>query len=306
VWSSLLRGRSQQSRLLAIRPDGTQLVISDRQTDIAALKAGRLVGSETISLTDSLSGEPIIVLAESELYGGPAAYSADGKRLALRAIVAPEGGAAPLWSRLCVHDAGSGRFVRAFDIALQESVARGIALNSNGTLIAVSPGPVNGNASGSDGELLFTVLDVESGATVCCAKERGARGCRSLAFASDSGRIVSISGYNALCVWDASNGQLLGTVRGHDGRVNAAVFSPDGARIVSAGEDGTLRVWDSASFELLLTIRQHTTPIHGIAYSPDGMRIVSAGDDGVRLFDARPRKQILAGLDTPPYGENAR
>ena len=60
-------------------------------------------------------------------------------------------------------------------------------------------------------------------------------------------RIVTAGSDNTVRVWDAVNGELIKTFRGHTGNVNAASFSPDGKFIVSESDDKTVRLWDAES-----------------------------------------------------------
>ena len=45
-------------------------------------------------------------------------------------------------------------------------------------------------------------------------------------------------------IWDARTGELLETLRGHDGNVWSVAFTPDGHGLVSGSEDKTLKYWD--------------------------------------------------------------
>ena len=66
-------------------------------------------------------------------------------------------------------------------------------------------------------------------------------------FSPDGSRIVTAGSDNTVRVWDAVNGELIKTFRGHTGNVNAASFSPDGKFIVSESDDKTVRLWDAES-----------------------------------------------------------
>jgi WD40 repeat protein len=46
-----------------------------------------------------------------------------------------------------------------------------------------------------------------------------------------------------LAVWDAVTGDLLTTVRAHNGRIRALAFSQDGRAIISGSFDGSVAVW---------------------------------------------------------------
>lgn len=65
-----------------------------------------------------------------------------------------------------------------------------------------------------------------------------------LDYSPDGGRLVS-AGFDSLAkVWDASNGQLQMTLKGHRHEVNFAMFSPDGKHIATGSKDSTARIWD--------------------------------------------------------------
>jgi WD40 repeat protein len=66
----------------------------------------------------------------------------------------------------------------------------------------------------------------------------------SAAFSPDGRRIVTASLDKTARIWDASSGQEIHVLRGHEDSVSSAAFSPDGTRIVTASLDNTVRVWD--------------------------------------------------------------
>ena len=72
-------------------------------------------------------------------------------------------------------------------------------------------------------------------------------------------------------------------LRGHTGRVNAAVYSPDGKDLVTASRDGTARIWTAASGELLHQLRGHTREVTSAAFTPDSSRLITASEDNTAL-----------------------
>ena len=59
--------------------------------------------------------------------------------------------------------------------------------------------------------------------------------------------------------WDVKNGNLLLTLRGHSGSINAVAVSPDGKFLASASQDGTLQVQAFDIRELLNLARSRVT-----------------------------------------------
>jgi WD40 repeat protein len=110
----------------------------------------------------------------------------------------------------------------------------------------------------------------------------------SVAFSPDGRSIVSGSGDNTMCVWDASTGTERYTMHGrHEGWVTSVTFSPDGQFIVSGSDDNTVRVWDATTGAERYTMHGHENEINYVAFSPNGQLIVSGSDDRtVRMWDA--------------------
>ena len=121
-----------------------------------------------------------------------------------------------------------------------------------------------------------------------------------VAFSPDGNRIVSASGDDTICIWNAGTGEmLLGPLEGHKDAVWTAVFSPDGRRIVSASRDDTIRIWNSDTGEMVLgPLEGHTRAVRSAVFSPDGQLIVSASyDDTIRVWDSQSGNMVLGPLE---------
>jgi WD40 repeat protein len=70
---------------------------------------------------------------------------------------------------------------------------------------------------------------------------------RSASFSPDGERIVTASDDHTARLWDATSGQEIITLRGHEDIVRSASFSPDAGRIVTASDDHTARLWDATT-----------------------------------------------------------
>lgn len=68
---------------------------------------------------------------------------------------------------------------------------------------------------------------------------------------------VTASRDDTACVWNVQTGELLQTLRGHEGSVFRAVFDEFGSRVVTASEDGTARIWKVETGELLCILRKY-------------------------------------------------
>jgi WD40 repeat protein len=114
-----------------------------------------------------------------------------------------------------------------------------------------------------------------------------------VSYSPDGNKIVSTS-MNYAKVWDANNGELLHTLRGHSSSAYGAVYSPDGKHILTTSADETARIWDAESGELLKTLLGHSESVLQANYSRDGQRIATASTDGsVKLWDAQEGEELL-------------
>ena len=119
------------------------------------------------------------------------------------------------------------------------------------------------------------------------------------AVAAGETRLVSASRDGTVRVWALEDGQCLGTLRGHEGRVLAVALDEAQARVVSAGEDGAVRDWGLRSLECVEAWRSHAQAVTAVALSPDGARVLSASADRtVRAFDERAGR-LAASAWTP-------
>ncbi len=63
-------------------------------------------------------------------------------------------------------------------------------------------------------------------------------------------------------LWQVSDGKLLQSLKGHQGKVMSVSFSPDGQLLASSGEDATVKLWGSGQKRNL-----HRLPNFGICLS---------------------------------------
>ena len=65
-------------------------------------------------------------------------------------------------------------------------------------------------------------------------------------------------------LWDATSGELLASLRGHEGWVGSVAYSPDGKRIASVGRHGNIKIWDAHSGRGHLTLTGHGRNVAGL------------------------------------------
>ena len=75
--------------------------------------------------------------------------------------------------------------------------------------------------------------------------------------------------------------ELVATLIGHAGPVQAVAASPDGRWIVSGSQDKTVKIWDARSGQELRTVAVHPNKVYSVAITPDGCRILWAGREPV-------------------------
>jgi WD40 repeat protein len=102
-------------------------------------------------------------------------------------------------------------------------------------------------------------------------------------------------------LWDATTGNRICTLRGHEDEVESVAFSPDGLSVVTASQDATARVWQASTCQARLILKGHTAGVDDAIYSPDGQWIATAGkDDSARIWNAESGAQIQ--LLSNPFG----
>jgi len=110
--------------------------------------------------------------------------------------------------------------------------------------------------------------------------DAGGAGVLQAGFSPD-GRTVLSLGWREGVVrqWDASTGEALGLLRGHESDVTHFALAPDGKRLFTASLDATARLWDLESGESRV-LRGHTAQVTVVAFSRDGRTLASASQDG--------------------------
>jgi hypothetical protein len=121
----------------------------------------------------------------------------------------------------------------------------------------------------------------------------------SVAFSPD-GRLLACGSHRLATLWDLQMGQVVRSITGLPGTVQAVRFSPDGSLLAVAGGlpgvRGDLRLFRTADGKPAGTLAGHSDAVAALAFSPDGKRLASAGyDKKVRLWDVENLKLERVG-----------
>lgn len=98
----------------------------------------------------------------------------------------------------------------------------------------------------------------------------------ALAFSPDSQ--ILVSGGENIRLWSVTNGQAIGELFAHKGKVFTVDFSRDGHWLASAGGGGVIKLWDMKS-ESSYNLSGAPESVLRLRFSPDGHWLASAGID---------------------------
>ena len=218
----------------------------------------RIWNAETGDLLTSLRGSPVSI--------DSLAFRGDGLRLVAGAV----DGSVTEWTlgSECTNQ-----------LATQQQPATVAAVSPDGKLIAT--GDI------SNGRHAIIVRDIVTGATT--ATLLGHRGpLTSLAFSSDSTRLVSGSEDKSARVWDLRDAKFpeLVCYSGHAGAVRAVAFSPDTTQVLSGADDNSLRLWALADGSEQVKFAGHTAPVVGVAMTSANQLISASVDKTIRFWNA--------------------
>jgi WD40 repeat protein len=122
------------------------------------------------------------------------------------------------------------------------------------------------------------------------AELRVDQGITDAAFSRDGKLVVTASFDDTARVWDASTGDNVAVLRGHEAGVNSAAFSPDGKYVVTAGGDGTA-LWEAETGKLRAVLGRFGGYYSSAAFSPDG-RFVSGASGDTEIWRVRQITQL--------------
>jgi WD40 repeat protein len=122
----------------------------------------------------------------------------------------------------------------------------------------------------------------------------------AIVYNSDGSQLTTAQSDNTARLWDASTGQLLQTLSGHESPVMSVAFGPDDRLVATGSLDHTARIWDAATGVEKLSLYGHTGGVTRVAFSPDGAKLATASEDGtVRLWDVTSGDELLKLMVDP-------
>jgi WD40 repeat protein len=157
-------------------------------------------------------------------------------------------------------------------------------------------------AAGGDGPLFSVkVWDAQTRREVFAFPEQpGGTEFLAVAFSPDGRYLVTGNKDGIVQVWDARNGQAVGTLGSHDREVRGVVFSRDGSRVASVSGDGMVKVWgwdptrlgqmQKPKFEC-----QARSPgvYANVTFSPDARCLVTGGEGNtVKIWDVQTGREL--------------
>jgi WD40 repeat protein/tRNA A-37 threonylcarbamoyl transferase component Bud32 len=159
----------------------------------------------------------------------------------------------------------------------------GVAISPDGRSVADSMGVYDS----ADGRLAVDFVDKYTGGQIYGAD-----------FSDDGRRLVYVTPYGQIYLWDAENWQLLDMVKSGDMQLITVSFSPDGKWLVTGEDEGAVRLWQASPLRQVAIIGRHTARIKSVAFSPDGKEVASAGDDQTIALWNVARRSLISRVGT--------
>lgn len=102
-------------------------------------------------------------------------------------------------------------------------------------------------------------------------------------YSHDGKKILTTLG-EEIKIWDATNGDSLQILKGHDSWVTCAIFSKDDRYIISSSDDRTVKLWNIETGECLKTFT-HMERVNSVCWGASKKYIVSASRENIFIWD---------------------
>jgi WD40 repeat protein/tRNA A-37 threonylcarbamoyl transferase component Bud32 len=117
-------------------------------------------------------------------------------------------------------------------------------------------------------------------------------------FSDDGRRLVCVTPYGQIFLWDAENWQLLDMLKLSTTQFISVTFSPDGKWLVTGEDEGAVRLWQAGPLRQVAVIGHHAARIKSVAFSPDGKEVASASDDQTIALWNVARRSLISRIGT--------
>ena len=115
-------------------------------------------------------------------------------------------------------------------------------------------------------------------------------GVTLLAYAPD-GKTIAWAGAGPVCLYDATAGKLLRSLKIGEDDPRCMAFAPDG-KTLGVGEGASVHVVNAGTGEEVVQFKAHENAVLAVAFSPDGKTLATGGDDDhVSLWDPATGKE---------------
>lgn len=244
---------------------------------------GRLVATtgfdETVRIWDAATGKQRIVARPFAGYACSAAFSPDGRRLA---VGSGDGG------RLQILDVETGAAVR--EVQTPDASLFALEYSPDGRFLAVNHSPTD---RVSPSVRIYKVSDFTE------VKTAIAGSCSVLAISRDGSRFAYADASGAVVLMETAAWTELRRIPAHQSVVTGLSFHPDGRHLASAGQDGAVRIWDTWTGKAVNTLPLKPQLEGKVSFSSDGETLlVGSAEATVKVYGRRAA--VSAGPTLPP------
>lgn len=167
--------------------------------------------------------------------------------------------------------------------------------------LAFSPDGATLASVGIGEEIHLWYLDTNEHRVFRGARDTSPGSINAIAFSPDGKMLVTGSDDRLVNLWDAGTGELIRSIRGHDGKVSCVAFHPQGDLLASCSRDKTVKLWSITTGRELETLRGHSDEAMAIAFSPRGEIIVSGAggyDKTIKIWHLEQHKFLTIAKHT--------